>query len=149
MKLFKDLYPEDIVEHQTWARKHYRLFQMIDGTWHPVVQRECTLMNEEAGGGWSEIVPPYMKNRPAPEISASLGTADRPIKIYSTQMADDSRFCDLGTFETMCELTIDEAQQLADDLLWAVELSAAQLALERKEITEEEYLKKKWMRCRR
>jgi hypothetical protein len=31
-----------------WARSNYQPFSPISGAWHPIVQRECTIMNEEA-----------------------------------------------------------------------------------------------------
>lgn len=47
MKLYRDLSAEEIIEFQKWARGNYRPLGPIDGTWHPVVQRECVLINEE------------------------------------------------------------------------------------------------------
>jgi hypothetical protein len=46
MKLYRDLSNEKIIEFQ--ARKNYRAGSPIDGRWHPVVQRECVEINEDA-----------------------------------------------------------------------------------------------------
>jgi hypothetical protein len=42
------LSPEKIIELQQWARKNYTAGSSINGTWHPVVQRECVQINEDA-----------------------------------------------------------------------------------------------------
>ena len=48
MKLFRELSVEEEKEFRVWARSNYEPFTEIQGVWHPVVQRECTLINEEA-----------------------------------------------------------------------------------------------------
>jgi hypothetical protein len=48
MSLFKTLSPEEIVAFQKWARENYISGSPINGVWHPVIQRECVRMNEEA-----------------------------------------------------------------------------------------------------
>jgi hypothetical protein len=39
---------EEIQSFRDWARQNYTPLQPISGLWHPLVQAECTLMNEEA-----------------------------------------------------------------------------------------------------
>ena len=48
MKLFRDLSPDEAQEFRQWARENYTPHDTIEGIWHPVVQAECTRMNEEA-----------------------------------------------------------------------------------------------------
>jgi hypothetical protein len=48
MNLSKTLSPEEIVALQKWAHENYTPGAGICGVWHPVVQRECVAMNEEA-----------------------------------------------------------------------------------------------------
>ena len=48
MKLFRTLSEMDEADFRRWARTHYRAYEPILGTWHPVVQRECVKINEEA-----------------------------------------------------------------------------------------------------
>ena len=48
MKLFKTLSPEEIITLQQWARENYVPGRDIRGVWHPVIQRECVEINEEA-----------------------------------------------------------------------------------------------------
>jgi hypothetical protein len=45
--LFRDLDDEEIADFKQYARDNYNIGDDIKGIWHPVVQRECTLMNEE------------------------------------------------------------------------------------------------------
>ena len=46
MNLFRNLTPKEQQEFRTWARENYKPLDEIKGIWHPVVQNECTLMNE-------------------------------------------------------------------------------------------------------
>jgi hypothetical protein len=45
--LFKSLTDEEEKEYREWARSNYKKFDPIKGVWHPVVQEECTKINEE------------------------------------------------------------------------------------------------------
>lgn len=47
MELFRKLSKEETTEFQKWARENYKVGEPISGIWHPVVQSECTKMNEE------------------------------------------------------------------------------------------------------
>jgi hypothetical protein len=49
MNLFRKLGPIETEEHKAWARKHYVPLTDICGVWHPVVQKECAKINQEAG----------------------------------------------------------------------------------------------------
>ena len=40
--------PEEQQSFKDWARANYTPFEPISGIWHPIVQSECTLMNQEA-----------------------------------------------------------------------------------------------------
>jgi hypothetical protein len=44
--LFKRLSPNEEAAYRQWARDNYLPLSSINGTWHPVVQDECRLMNE-------------------------------------------------------------------------------------------------------
>jgi hypothetical protein len=44
--LFKRLTAEEEADFRDWARHIYTPLSEIDGTWHPVVQDECRLINE-------------------------------------------------------------------------------------------------------
>ena len=46
--IYKQLSPEDESRFRSWARKNYTPFTNITGSWHPVTQLECVLMNHEA-----------------------------------------------------------------------------------------------------
>jgi hypothetical protein len=49
MQLFNSITdPADIQEFKQWARDNYKPFTTIDGTWHPIVQAECTRINSDA-----------------------------------------------------------------------------------------------------
>ena len=48
--LFKELTVEEAQEFAQWARDNYKPGDPIPGIWHPVVQRECVIMNEEELG---------------------------------------------------------------------------------------------------
>ena len=48
MSAYKSLSMAERVEYRKWARVNYYPFSPIDGTWHPIVQRECVDINEEA-----------------------------------------------------------------------------------------------------
>jgi len=49
MQLFRDdISSVEEKEFRQWARKHYTPFQAISGLWHPIVQDECRIINEEA-----------------------------------------------------------------------------------------------------
>ncbi len=47
MKLFRDLSQAEEEKFREWARQNYNPFTEIRGVWHPVIQRECTKINEE------------------------------------------------------------------------------------------------------
>lgn len=49
MNLFKQLSQEEEVEFRSWARDNYKPFTEISGLWHPCIQDECRVINEEAG----------------------------------------------------------------------------------------------------
>ena len=46
--MFRELSAEEEAPFRQWARDNYEVFSPINGTYHPVVQNECTLMNKEA-----------------------------------------------------------------------------------------------------
>ena len=48
MSLFEPLSPEKIMALQKLAREHYVAGSPINGLWHPIIQRECVQMNEDA-----------------------------------------------------------------------------------------------------
>lgn len=48
MKLYKELSEQEKEEFRKWARENYKPFTPIEGTWHPVVQEECTKINAES-----------------------------------------------------------------------------------------------------
>ena len=48
MMMFKQLTDADKVKYQEWARENYTPFGVIEGIWHPVVQRECADINRRA-----------------------------------------------------------------------------------------------------
>lgn len=49
MQLFRtDISPEEEQEFRQWARENYTPFEMITGLWHPIIQDECRIMNQEA-----------------------------------------------------------------------------------------------------
>jgi hypothetical protein len=43
--LFKDIPEEEEGEWRQWAWDNYEPFEPINGTWHPIVQLECTKIN--------------------------------------------------------------------------------------------------------
>jgi hypothetical protein len=47
MNLFRELNEEEVKEFKQWARDNYVLGTDINTVYHPVVQEECALMNEE------------------------------------------------------------------------------------------------------
>lgn len=49
MKLFRDLDETEERAFRQWARDNYTPFSPISGVWHPVIQDECRLINEEEG----------------------------------------------------------------------------------------------------
>lgn len=48
MKLFRELNSEEEVTFKQWARKNYKPFGDIKGSWHPAVVAECAKINQEA-----------------------------------------------------------------------------------------------------
>lgn len=44
---FRDISEEEQKEFRQWARDNYTPFSDIKGIWHPVVQDECTKINQE------------------------------------------------------------------------------------------------------
>lgn len=56
MKLFRDnLSPEEQAAFRRWARDHYKVFEPIQGVWHPLVQQECVEMNREASMNLKDV----------------------------------------------------------------------------------------------
>jgi hypothetical protein len=49
MDLFRQLSKEEEERFRQWARDNYTPLSDISGVWHPVVQDECRMMNEEVG----------------------------------------------------------------------------------------------------
>lgn len=47
MKLFINLSKEEEAEFRQWARENYKALTPIDGCWHPVIQDECRIINEQ------------------------------------------------------------------------------------------------------
>lgn len=43
--MFKKLNPEEKTKFRAWARKNYVPYSDISGSWHPVIQLECALIN--------------------------------------------------------------------------------------------------------
>ena len=50
MNLFRELTPTEAVEFKVWARQNYEPLTEIKGIWHPVIQAECALINDETYG---------------------------------------------------------------------------------------------------
>ena len=50
MKMFKELTQEQTAEFKEWARQNYIPLTEIKGIWHPVIQAECALINDETYG---------------------------------------------------------------------------------------------------
>lgn len=48
MTLYRHLTKEEEWEFRKWARENYVPFTDIRGIWHPVVQDECRLINQQA-----------------------------------------------------------------------------------------------------
>lgn len=48
MKLFKVIDDHEQSDFRKWARDNYEPFSPISGLWHPIIQDECCIMNEEA-----------------------------------------------------------------------------------------------------
>ncbi len=46
-KFFKTLTPEEIVEYKQWARDNFKVDELINQAWHPVLRAECQLMIDE------------------------------------------------------------------------------------------------------
>jgi hypothetical protein len=51
LDMFRELTPEEVVEFKDWARQNYEPLTEIKGVWHPVIQAECALMNDEKHTG--------------------------------------------------------------------------------------------------
>lgn len=47
MNLFKQLSKEEEAPYREWARENYTRLDPIKGIWHPIVQDECRIMNED------------------------------------------------------------------------------------------------------
>jgi hypothetical protein len=45
--VFRRLTAEEEADLRDWARHMYTPLSEIDGTWHPVVQDECRIINEK------------------------------------------------------------------------------------------------------
>jgi len=61
MQMFRNLSKEEEAAFRLWARRHYRAFHTINGTWHPVMQDECRKINEEYGSGTEDQEPGVLK----------------------------------------------------------------------------------------
>ena len=48
IKIFRTLTEEEGESFKQWARDNYEPFSVIQGYWHPVVQRECAEINLDA-----------------------------------------------------------------------------------------------------
>ena len=48
MKLFRNISAAEEADFKKWARENYAPYGPIEGTWHPIIQSECTAMNIEA-----------------------------------------------------------------------------------------------------
>ena len=46
--MYRKLSDAEAEEFRKWARKNYKIDSPINGVWHPIVQQECVLMNQEA-----------------------------------------------------------------------------------------------------
>jgi hypothetical protein len=57
MKLFRHLTEEEQAEFRQWARENYQPFSPINGCWHPVIQAECIVINEETHINFSKLTP--------------------------------------------------------------------------------------------
>jgi hypothetical protein len=42
-----DMSADQVQSFKDWARANYAPLQPISGLWHPIVQAECTLINQE------------------------------------------------------------------------------------------------------
>jgi hypothetical protein len=42
-----DMTADEQQAFKDWARNNYEPFSPISGVWHPIIQRECTIINEE------------------------------------------------------------------------------------------------------
>ncbi len=42
-----DMSPAEQQSFKDWARANYIPFEPISGLWHPIIQAECTLINQE------------------------------------------------------------------------------------------------------
>ena len=47
--LFRTLSDPEIQSFRKWARDNYQPLTAINGLWHPIVQDECRIMNQQAG----------------------------------------------------------------------------------------------------
>ena len=47
MKLFRDLTPTETAGYQQWADDNYKAMDVINPTWHPVIQARCAAINAE------------------------------------------------------------------------------------------------------
>lgn len=56
MNLFKQLTEQEVIEFKQWARDNYEPLTEINGLWHPVIQQECKVMNEEADEQFAEAL---------------------------------------------------------------------------------------------
>jgi hypothetical protein len=48
MSIFRELSADEEKTFRQWARDNYTQFDPIEGIWHPVIQDECTKINDEA-----------------------------------------------------------------------------------------------------
>ena len=47
MLIFRELNDKEQQEFRKWARDNYKLGSEINSVWHPIVIKECELMNKE------------------------------------------------------------------------------------------------------
>jgi len=52
--LFRTLNEAEILQFKKWARDNYTPYTEISGVWHPVIQAECTKINEETDADHKE-----------------------------------------------------------------------------------------------
>ena len=51
MSIWRDLDEHEVVEFEQWAIDNYNVGDIINPTWHPVVQRKCQDINSQNGRG--------------------------------------------------------------------------------------------------
>ena len=105
MNLFRPLTPAEEQVFRQWARDNYAPYSAIEGTWHPVVQDECRLLNMLASapeGEYTreEIEALYREIRDASDDDP--GKQNEP-PTYCTQNAGDCSICSLVNYGRDCQ----------------------------------------------